>query len=78
MPIADELKGALPAAFVRGRAGPVPHRGRAEGWALEGGPAYAHPRRVWFVDEFPLASTNKIDKTALAAEAGRRWAPRPA
>ena len=34
-------------------------------FALDNGPAYAHPRAVWFVDELPLAGTNKIDKRVL-------------
>jgi len=33
------------------------------------GPAYAHPRRVFVVDELPLASTNKIDRALLRARA---------
>ena len=33
------------------------------------GPAYAHPRAVWFVPELPLAGTNKIDRKALVERA---------
>ena len=33
-------------------------------FALANAPAYQHPRRVFFVDEMPLAGTNKIDKRA--------------
>ena len=34
--------------------------------ALAHAPAYAHPRRVWFVREMPLSGTNKIErKTTL-------------
>ena len=35
-------------------------------FALANAPAYQHPRRVFFIDEMPLAGTNKIDKR-------RRW-----
>jgi acyl-CoA synthetase (AMP-forming)/AMP-acid ligase II len=28
-------------------------------------PAYQHPRRVWFVEELPLAGTNKVDRRKL-------------
>ncbi|MGB5760421.1 MAG: class I adenylate-forming enzyme family protein [Acidimicrobiales bacterium] len=76
VPVADELKGALPVAFVVVAAG---HRADDQGikdWAVENGPAYQHPRAVWFVDELPLAGTAKIDKAALTAEAERRWVPR--
>ena len=38
-------------------------------YALANAPAYQHPRRVLFVDEMPLAGTNKIDRHALAARA---------
>ncbi len=79
--VADELKGSLPVAFVV-LAEPVPEAAWAqqeEGikeWALRNGPAYQHPRSVWFVDEIPLAGTAKIDKAALSVEAVRRWVPR--
>ncbi len=60
-------KNEAPVAFV------IAHRPVTEGdlkaFALAEGPAYAHPRRVFFVDELPLASTNKIDRTALTARA---------
>jgi acyl-CoA synthetase (AMP-forming)/AMP-acid ligase II len=38
-------------------------------FVLINAPAYQHPRRVWFVDELPLASTNKIDRKRLAEQA---------
>jgi acyl-CoA synthetase (AMP-forming)/AMP-acid ligase II len=41
-------------------------------FALENAPAYAHPRSVWFVDELPLASTNKVDRAALRRMAQER------
>ena len=34
-------------------------------FSLANAPAYAHPRFVWFVEELPLASTNKVDRAAL-------------
>lgn len=76
VPVADELKGALPVAFVVASAGAAPTEQHIKDWALANGPAYQHPRAVWFVDELPLAGTAKIDKAALAAEAVRRWEPR--
>ncbi len=82
VPVADELKGALPVAFVVRAAGheadpaDSAEEERIKAWALDNGPAYQHPRAVWFVDELPLAGTAKIDKAALAAEAERRWVPR--
>jgi acyl-coenzyme A synthetase/AMP-(fatty) acid ligase len=77
VPVPDALKGALPVAFVVAAAGTEPTEGEIRDWSLANGPAYQHPRAVWFVDELPLAGTAKIDKAALAAEAERRWEPRP-
>ena len=34
---------------------------------LQHAPAYMHPRRVWIVDAFPLAGTNKIDRKVVTA-----------
>ena len=39
--------------------------------ALANGPAYAHPRQVYFVDGLPLSGTNKINRSALVARGGR-------
>ncbi len=76
VPVDDELKGALPVAFVVTAEGHEPVEAEIKSWALEHGPAFQHPRAVWFLDALPLAGTAKIDKAALAAEAGRRWQPR--
>ena len=35
-------------------------------FALENGPAYAHPRRVFFVDALPLNGAAKTDRLAVA------------
>ena len=43
-------------------------------YALANAPAYAHPRFVWFIDELPLASTNKVDRALLHALAQERLA----
>jgi acyl-CoA synthetase (AMP-forming)/AMP-acid ligase II len=34
-------------------------------FALANGPAYQHPRRVYFLKELPLSGTNKIDRERL-------------
>jgi acyl-CoA synthetase (AMP-forming)/AMP-acid ligase II len=69
VPVPDALKGALPAAFIRIEPGHALGEDEVKRWALEHGPAYAHPRRVWFVEEIPLASTNKIDRAGLIRRA---------
>jgi long-chain acyl-CoA synthetase len=69
VPVSDRVKGALPVAYV------VPVKGRrltaeeVKRWALDNGPAYAHPRHVELVDELPLAGTAKIDRRALTDRA---------
>jgi long-chain acyl-CoA synthetase len=41
-------------------------------FALANAPAYAHPRFVWFIDNLPLASTNKVDRPVLQRMAEQR------
>ena len=65
VPIDDEIKGQKPVAFVVPKAGRRPSEDEIKRFALANAPAYAHPRLVWFVDELPLASTNKVDRAAL-------------
>ena len=36
-----------------------------QGFTLEHGPAYAHPRRIFAVDELPVGGTGKIDRKAV-------------
>jgi long-chain acyl-CoA synthetase len=66
IPVADELKGHKPVAFVVPRGGAMLDEQAVKAYALANAPAYQHPRRVWFMSELPLAGTNKIDRKALA------------
>jgi acyl-CoA synthetase (AMP-forming)/AMP-acid ligase II len=68
MPFAHELKGEVPYAFVVPRAGATVSEEDLRQFALSNGPAYQHPRRVFFLDHLPLAGTNKIDRGLL-----RQW-----
>jgi long-chain acyl-CoA synthetase len=65
VPVDDDIKGTKPVAFVIAKAGAAPTEDAIKSYALENAPAYQHPRFVWFVDELPLASTNKVDRSAL-------------
>ena len=65
----DEIKGTKPAAFVVLRPGAQLTEAEARAFVLQHAPAYAHPRRVWFLPELPLAGTNKIDRKALLQRA---------
>jgi len=72
VPIDDEMKGQKPVAFIIPKAGRRPSEDEIKRFALANGPAYQHPRFVWFVDQLPLASTNKIDRGALRRLAEQR------
>jgi long-chain acyl-CoA synthetase len=66
LPVPDELKGYKPIAFVVRADGAALDEDAVKAYAIANAPAYQHPRRVIFIDEMPLAGTNKIDKRALA------------
>ena len=74
IPIDDAIKGTKPVAFVVPEPGAQLSVEEVKAFALEHAPAYQHPRQVWFLDAFPLASTNKIDRSVLKREAARRLA----
>jgi long-chain acyl-CoA synthetase len=74
VPAPNELKAHVPFAFVVKKPGAALDEAAVKKHALANGPAYAHPRRVFFVDNLPLSGTNKIDRKGLmrrAAEAAR-------
>jgi long-chain acyl-CoA synthetase len=70
VPVDDEIKWQKPVAFVIRKPGCALSEDDVKQYALAHAPAYAHPRFVWFVDELPLASTNKLDRAALMRMAG--------
>ena len=65
MPFEHELKGHVPYAFVVLRAGTSITDDELKQFALQTGPAYQHPREVFFLEQLPLAGTNKVDKPKL-------------
>ncbi|MGY9054770.1 MAG: class I adenylate-forming enzyme family protein [Alphaproteobacteria bacterium] len=67
VPVPEEVRGNLPVAFVV-RKSQVSEQ-EIKQHVLDHAPAYMHPRSVWFVDDLPLASTNKIDRKVLVARA---------
>lgn len=71
LPFAHDLKGQVPYAFVVLRAGIRTSEQELKQYALTHGPAYQHPRRVFFLEQLPLAGTNKIDRDRLRALAAR-------
>jgi len=72
VPVEDEIKGAKPVAWVILRPGRQCDEASLKAFALTHGAAYLHPRCIWLLDRFPLAGTNKIDRSTLKAEAARR------
>ena len=72
VPVEDEIKGTKPVAFVIAKPGATPSEDEVKKFALSNAPAYQHPRFVWFVDELPLASTNKVDRNQLMRMAEER------
>ena len=69
VPIDDALNFKKPVAFVVPRPGSRLGEDEVRRFALTNAAPYLHPRRVWFLDEMPLAGTNKIDRRALADRA---------
>ncbi|MFZ3353401.1 MAG: class I adenylate-forming enzyme family protein [Xanthobacteraceae bacterium] len=74
VPIDDEIKWQKPVAFVIRKPGQTLSENDVKQYALKHAPAYQHPRFVWFVDDLPLASTNKLDRGALMRMAAERMA----
>jgi long-chain acyl-CoA synthetase len=72
VPVDDDIKGTKPVAFVIPKPGAMPSEDEVKKFALANAPAYQHPRFVWFVDDLPLASTNKVDRAALHRMAQER------
>jgi long-chain acyl-CoA synthetase len=69
VPLPDDERGEMPVAFVVCRAGQSLDYSQVKDFALAHAVPYEHPRRVEFVDELPLAGTNKVDRAALIARA---------
>jgi len=65
MPFEHEMKGQVPYAFVVLRSGRNASEDEMKQFTLSHGPAYQHPRRVFFLDQLPLAGTNKVDQQQL-------------
>ncbi len=69
MPFDHALKDKVPYAFVVLRADMAASEDELKQFAIANGPAYQHPRRVFFLEQLPLAGTNKVDQPWL-----RQWA----
>jgi acyl-coenzyme A synthetase/AMP-(fatty) acid ligase len=65
MPFDHALKDKVPYAFVVLRKDQRATEDEIKQFSIANGPAYQHPRRVFFLDQLPLAGTNKIDQPQL-------------
>ncbi len=72
VPLADELRGHVPVAFVVCRPGATPTEQALKDHVLALAAPHMHPRRVWFIEQMPLAGTNKIDRKLLTARASEQ------
>jgi long-chain acyl-CoA synthetase len=68
VPAPHAVKGSAPVAWVVLRNAGSIDEDELKQFFLERGPAYAHPRRVFFVDALPVSGTNKIDRMFLTEE----------
>ena len=64
-----EAKGEVPVAFVSERLSGQTTEEEVTSFFLKHGAAYAHPRRVFFLNFLPLSSTGKLDRAALREKA---------
>ena len=75
VPVPDDVRGQMPVAFVVAVGAPVSEGEIREHVKAHLAP-YLYPRRVWFLDSLPLASTTKVDRRELMRRAeelaGRR------
>jgi long-chain acyl-CoA synthetase len=69
-----EVKGSAPVAFVVAEEGAELTEADLRRFALEHVASYAHPRRVFFVDELPRSATQKVQRFKLEEDVSERLA----
>ncbi|MDZ7687221.1 MAG: hypothetical protein U5J64_00615 [Halobacteriales archaeon] len=67
-----EIKGEAPVAFVVLEEGSDVTEEELREFSLEHTAKYAHPRRIFFVDELPRSATQKVQRYKLEEEAEER------
>lgn len=65
VPVSHSVKGQVPVAFIVLHRDAAANEEAIQAFALEHGPAFAHPRRVFFMDEIPLSGPGKVDRKKL-------------
>ena len=77
VPVPHKMKGQVPVAFVVRKVGSNISEKELIDYYIERGPAYSHPRHIYFIDEMPLSATGKADLKALEKQALERQACEP-
>lgn len=68
VPVPDEIRGQMPVAFIVSEDADISEHDIQDHVKQHAAP-YLYPRRVWFIDALPLASTTKVDRHALMRQA---------
>jgi long-chain acyl-CoA synthetase len=67
-----EIKGEAPVAFVVLEEGADISEDELRDFTLDHVATYAHPRRIWFIDELPRSATQKVQRYKLEEEVEER------
>jgi long-chain acyl-CoA synthetase len=67
-PVPHPIKGFVPAAMVVLRAGSAITAAQLKAYCLDKGPAFSHPRHIYFVGAMPFNGAGKIDRNAVQAK----------
>jgi acyl-CoA synthetase (AMP-forming)/AMP-acid ligase II len=65
VPVPHAVKGEVPVAMVVRARGVSVDEDALKRFTIDNGPAYAHPRRIFFVEEIPLNGPGKIDRKVV-------------
>jgi acyl-CoA synthetase (AMP-forming)/AMP-acid ligase II len=73
VPVEDEMRGALPVAFVVLRQGASTDATALKAHCIATAPAWQHPRQIHCLAELPVAGTGKVDVAGLRQIAAAAW-----
>lgn len=69
VPIPHAVKGVVPVAFIVLRQPEAASEQEIKEFFLARGPAFAHPRRIFFIDALPYSAPGKVDRKLLKRQA---------
>jgi long-chain acyl-CoA synthetase len=73
VPVPHRTKGEVPVAMVVKAKGREVSEDELKQFCLANAPAYAHPRRIDFVEELPINGPGKIDRKVVQRMMRERW-----